>query len=107
MEETSPSGSGPTPAPVQSRNAAAVSLQTIAESQHVAGELELAAASVERALRIDSRDPQLWLLLARIRLDQGEPGQAAGLARRAETLAAPGSETAAEARALAARAAGR
>lgn len=106
---TAPSAGGPalpeSPAE-RPRNAAAVSLQATAEQQRAAGDLDLAAATLERALRIDSRDPRLWLSLAEIRLEQGDPGQAAALARRAETLAAPGSEDAARARALAARAAG-
>ncbi|KPK57135.1 MAG: hypothetical protein AMJ59_20410 [Gammaproteobacteria bacterium SG8_31] len=90
----------------RSRNAAAVSLQATAEQQRASGDLERAAATVERALRIDSRDPRLWLTLAEIRLEQGDADQAAGLARRAETLPPAGSPEAARARALAARAAG-
>lgn len=92
--------------PVRPRNAAAVSLQADAERQRAAGDLERSAATLERALRIDSRDPALWLALAEVRLEQGDTVQAAGLARRAETLAAPGSAEAARARALAARAGG-
>lgn len=70
------------------------------------GESEKAVATLERALRIDPRDPLLWLDLAEIRLEQGDRVQAAQLARRAETLAAPGSPAAARARALAERAGG-
>ena len=88
------------------RNAAAVSLQADADRLRAAGDLERAAATLERALRIDSRDPVLWLALAEVRLAQGDAAQAAGLARRAETLAPAGSAEAARARALAARAGG-
>lgn len=100
---------GAKPAPVTTerpRNTAATSLQTTAEQQRAAGEPERAAATLERALRIDPKDPSLWLSLAEIRLEQGDRAQAAQLARRAETLAAPGSDAAARARALAERAGG-
>jgi tetratricopeptide (TPR) repeat protein len=92
--------------PVGARNPAVVSLEATARQQHQSGDLEHAAASLERALRIDPDDPELWLSLAKIRLDQGRRDQAAGLARRAETLADPASDTAASARALAALAGG-
>ena len=61
-----------------------------------AGDLEAAAAAVERALRIAPRDAMLWHRLARIRLAQGLPRQAESLARRSLALAP-------RARALAAR----
>ncbi len=61
-----------------------------------AGDLEGAAASVERALRIAPRDAVLWHRLARIRLAQGRWRQAESLARRSLALAP-------RARALAAR----
>ena len=93
--------------PSRPRNAAVVSLEDAARQQRQAGDLERAAASLERALRIDPADAGLWLSLAEVRLDQGRMEQAAGLARRAETLADPASQTASRARALAARAAGR
>lgn len=91
---------------VRQRNPAVVSLAAAARQQRAEGDPERAAASLERALRIDPDDAELWLALAEVRLEQGLPGQAAGLARRAETLAPAGSETASKARALAARATG-
>jgi Flp pilus assembly protein TadD len=100
-------GTQSAPAPsVRPRNAAAASLQATAEQQRASGDTEKAAATLERALRIDPRDPMLWLSLAEIRLQQGDRSQAVELARRAETLAAPGSDAAARARALAGRAGG-
>ncbi len=52
-----------------------------------AGDLEAAAAAVERALRIAPGDAALWHRLARIRLAQGLPRQAESLARRSLALA--------------------
>jgi Tfp pilus assembly protein PilF len=99
--------SAPRPAPAERpRNAAAASLQSTADQQRARGEPEKAVATLERALRIDPKDPLLWLDLAEIRLEQGDRAQAVQLARRAETLAAPGSAAAARARALAERAGG-
>jgi cytochrome c-type biogenesis protein CcmH/NrfG len=91
---------------VRQRNPAVASLAAAARQHRAEGDPERAAASLERALRIDPDDAELWLALAEIRLEQGLSAQAAGLARRAETLAPPGSETASRARALAARATG-
>ena len=108
-EALPPGGEGQPGSPVTTerpRNSAAASLQATAEQQRSQGDFERAAATLDRALRIDPRDPQLWLSLAEIRLAQGDRAQAGQLARRAETLAAPGSATAARARALAERAAG-
>jgi len=100
-------GTAPVPGPEERpRNAAAASLQSTAEQQRALGDTDRAAATLERALRIDPRDPMLWLSLAEVRLEQGNRAQAAELARRAETLAVPGSATAARARALAERAGG-
>ena len=41
-----------------------------------------ASASLERALRIAPREPQVLYRLAQVRLDQGDAGQAEQLARR-------------------------
>ena len=103
--DASGSAGGAAP-PSEARNPAVVSLEATALDQHQSGDLELAAASLERALRIAPDDAELWLSLAKVRLDQGRRQQAAGLARLAETLADPASDTAARARALAARAGG-
>jgi predicted Zn-dependent protease len=59
-----------------------------AEQQANTGELESAAASLERAIRIDPRNPVLWYHLATVRLSQGEPAQAEQLATKSNSLAA-------------------
>lgn len=58
-----------------------------AEQQANAGELESAAASLERAIRIDPRNAVLWHHLATVRLSQGESAQAEQLAVKSNSLA--------------------
>jgi tetratricopeptide (TPR) repeat protein len=63
-----------------------------AEAQRAAGDLAGAAATLERALRIERRNPNLWNRLAQVRLDQGDYAQARSLAAKSDALAgdAPG-----------------
>lgn len=67
---------------------AVVALLDQAEQQANAGELESAAASLERAIRIDPRNAVLWYHLATVRLSQGESAQAEQLAVKSNSLAA-------------------
>lgn len=46
-----------------------------------------AAATLERAIRIQPRNPELWHVLARVRLKQGQPGLSVDLARKSNLLA--------------------
>ncbi len=55
--------------------------------QMVAGDLDGAFTTAERALRIDGSDPELWHLLARIQLERDNPAQAEQLAKRSNLLA--------------------
>jgi predicted Zn-dependent protease len=73
---------------VRSQSPAVVALLDQAEQQANAGELEPAAASLERAIRIDPRNPVLWYHLATVRLSQGESSQAEQLAVKSNSLAA-------------------
>jgi len=66
---------------------AVVALLQQAEQQANAGDLESAAASLERAIRIDPRNSVLWYHLATLRLSQGEPSQAEQLANKSNSLA--------------------
>lgn len=52
-----------------------------------AGDALTAAARLERALRIEPRNPVLWHYMARLRLVRNQPRRAAGLAARANSLA--------------------
>jgi Tfp pilus assembly protein PilF len=58
-----------------------------ARSDAAAGKLGSAAATLERALRIEPRNPRLWHELAKIRLRQADYSQAENLAARSNTYA--------------------
>jgi predicted negative regulator of RcsB-dependent stress response len=70
-----------------SGNTAVMALLNKAQSQAAAGRMEAARASLERALRIEPRNPVLWQKLARIRLEQGQYRQAENLAAKSNVLA--------------------
>jgi cytochrome c-type biogenesis protein CcmH/NrfG len=79
------------PAPVQPpvnrpQSPAVVALVDTAEQQANTGDLEGSAASLERAIRIDPRNPALWYHLATVRLSQGEARAAEQLAVKSNTL---------------------
>jgi len=64
-----------------------------AEDQRRAGQLGDAAVSLERALRIEPRDPLLWNRLAQVRAAQGRHGMAGDLAAKSNSLAGLGDRT--------------
>src|SRR5512134_1687977 len=81
-------GSIPTPAPPAAiENPAVASLMDGARADVAAGRLVNAAASLERALRIEPRNPRLWQELARVRLKQGDYAQAESVAARSNSWA--------------------
>jgi len=67
-----------------------------ARNDAAAGRLSNAAASLERALRLEPRNPRLWHELAKVRLKQGDFAQAENLAARSSTWAANDSALRAE-----------
>lgn len=67
---------------------AVVALLEQAELQAQSGEGDQAAATLERALRIEPRNPWLWHRLAVLRLQQGRYQDAIDLASRSNSLAA-------------------
>jgi predicted Zn-dependent protease len=75
-----------TPAP-RSENVAVAGLMQSARGDVAAGRLPNAAASLERALRIEPRNPRLWQELARVRLKQGQYAQAESVAARSNSWA--------------------
>jgi Tfp pilus assembly protein PilF len=78
----------PTPAPApRVENVAIAGLMESARTDLAAGRLANAAASLERALRIEPRNPRLWQELARVRLKQGDYAQAEGVAARSNSWA--------------------
>jgi len=64
------------------------SLASRAEQQRQTGDYAGAAATLERALRIQPQEAYLWNRLARVRLEQGLGPQAGNLAARSNALAA-------------------
>lgn len=69
-------------------NSATQALLTQSRVHQAAGRYDQAAASIERALRIEPRQPLLWLELGNIRLLEGDFTQAEGLGRKALSLSA-------------------
>ncbi len=72
---------GPEGTPV-SDNTAVVELVNAAHTASTNGKPDIAVASLERALRIEPRNPALWQELAKLQLQQGQYQQAEGLAAR-------------------------
>lgn len=56
-------------------------------TQRAAGSLPTAKASLERALRLDPNNPEIWVELGEIELQTGNTSQAATMARKALSLA--------------------
>ena len=73
--------------PEPSDNSAVVALLNKAQSQAAAGRMDAAGADLERALRIEPRNPVIWQKLARIRLEQGQYRQAENMAAKSNALA--------------------
>jgi len=66
---------------------AASSLVTQARAQAGGGEFAPAAATLERALRIEPGNPLLWIELGRVRLAENNAAQADAMGRKALALA--------------------
>ncbi|HUE49083.1 MAG TPA: hypothetical protein VMO54_07760 [Steroidobacteraceae bacterium] len=66
---------------------AASSLVTQARTQAGGGEFGPAAATLERALRIEPGNPLLWIELGRVRLAENNAAQADAMGRKALALA--------------------
>ena len=92
VREPEPGGPTPAPAPLpepaaRTENLAIAGLLDGARADAAAGRLANAAASLERALRIEPKNPRLWQELARVRLQQGDLAQAQSLAARSNSFA--------------------
>ncbi len=85
----------PTPMPIISgnqavivtSNQAVIALLDRARLDTGVGKQEAAGSSLERALRIEPRNPWLWNELAQVRLAQGQYAQAISLAQKANSFA--------------------
>jgi tetratricopeptide (TPR) repeat protein len=91
-----PAGAQATPAPAEHPatparqfhlSAASAALVTQAHTQAAGGDYGQAAATLERALRIEPDNPLLWIELGRVRLGESNPAQADALGRKALSLA--------------------
>jgi cytochrome c-type biogenesis protein CcmH/NrfG len=82
-----PSEPAPPAEASRTETVAIASLMESAQADTQAGRLANAAASLERALRIEPRNPRVWHELARVRLAQGDYMQVEGLAARSNTWA--------------------
>jgi predicted Zn-dependent protease len=81
-----PTNKRPTP-PVATTSPAVLALLQEADTSSASGSLDNAASALERAIRIQPRNPQLWHKLAEIRLKQYQPGLAEDLAKKSNVLA--------------------
>jgi predicted negative regulator of RcsB-dependent stress response len=70
-----------------SDNTAVIALLGKAKKRSAAGRMDEASADLERALRIEPRNPVLWHELARVRLEQGQYRQAENMAAKSNMLA--------------------
>jgi predicted Zn-dependent protease len=77
----------PVPKSDMSGNKAVIALLDRAQTDNDSGQREAAGASLERALRIEPRNPWLWLELAQVRLAQGQYEQAITLAGKSNSFA--------------------
>lgn len=75
-------------AETQSGSAEAVqALVSSSRTSRASGDYAHALADIERAIRIEPRNPYLWLELGEIHLSNGDPRQAAATARKAMSVA--------------------
>lgn len=86
-EESAPEPEAPPRNAEEASGPAVLALLSHAETRTGAGELDRAAATVERALDIEPRNPFVYHRLAALRLAQEQPGQAEALARKSNSLA--------------------
>ncbi|HZQ74131.1 MAG TPA: tetratricopeptide repeat protein [Burkholderiales bacterium] len=77
---------------VKTESIAVASILQSARADAASGRLANAAASIERALRIEPRNPRLWNELARVRLQQRDWAQAEATAARSNSFAGSDSE---------------
>lgn len=78
----------PRPPPKQFHlSAATAALVAQAHKQEAAAAYEPAAATIERALRIEPENPLLWIELGQVRLSENNATQANGMGRKALALA--------------------
>ncbi|HUI59018.1 MAG TPA: tetratricopeptide repeat protein [Steroidobacteraceae bacterium] len=86
--QAAPPAAAARPAPREFRlGPASTALVTQAHGQLSGGDFALAAATIERAMRIEPDNPLLWIELGRVRLTAGDNAQADSMGRKALALA--------------------
>jgi uncharacterized protein HemY len=96
-----PSPAQPQPAPrANSLSPATRSLVAQAHGLLAHGDIDGASSTIDRALRIEPRNPLLWIELGRVRLAERDAHQAEVCARKAFVLASGDHAAQAEARRL-------
>ncbi len=75
------------PARVSDSPAVIALLERAETQQHQSHDVDAAAVSLERALRIEPRNPLLWQRMANLRLEQGQWDQAVQMAARSNSYA--------------------
>jgi hypothetical protein len=110
--QPAPPPSPPQSVPPASRNSTAPSrpqsdasgasgaLLAQARTQRAAGSYAQATASIERALRLDPNNAELWVERGELALQAGNPAQAGTMARKALSLAGANSSVSARAQRL-------
>ncbi len=82
-----PPPAAPAPRPRSDTSAPTLALLRQSERSAENGDVAAAIAYVERAIRLNPQDGTLWLRLAQLHLDAGEPAAAEQFAHKALTLA--------------------
>ena len=72
--------------PPSSTSSPVLALLKKARNAAIEGNLAMAESQLERALRIEPRNAALWHYMAKLRLNQGQLTQAAGLAAKSNSL---------------------
>ena len=85
--QPAPETPAPPPGRARTLNPAARSLVAQAQTQVAAGNHAVAAANLERALRIEPDSSQLWIEMGKVRQAEGNFAQAENMARKALSLA--------------------
>jgi Flp pilus assembly protein TadD len=75
-----------TPRPRSDASSASDALLAQSRAQRAAGSVPAAKASLERALRLDPNNAEVWIELGELELAVGNTTQAATMARKALTL---------------------
>ena len=87
IPDEEPAAPVPLDEPVQQDSPAVVALLDDADQYVVSGKKQEAVASIERALRIEPKNPVLWNRLGQLRLQNGEWEQAIAMAKKSNVLA--------------------